>query len=110
MSSTAAPEWLERVKANDPLLTTLELENVGLGAEGARTLGAALERNTTLSSINLRRSLQYGLGVLATTFAFVAHNLGIVRLRRFDAAGHNVHQHYDAKYASDAKYRSSSRS
>jgi glycosyltransferase involved in cell wall biosynthesis len=59
------------------------------------------------SSINLRRSVQYGLGVLATTVGFVAHNLGFVRLRRYDAAGHNVHQHYDAKYASSAKYRSS---
>ena len=44
------------------------------------------------SSINLKRSVEYGLGVLATTVGFVAHKLGLKRLRRFDAAGDNVHK------------------
>src|SRR5580658_171467 len=39
------------------------------------------------SSINFRRSVQYGFGVLSTTAIFVAHRLGIVRIPRFDPAG-----------------------
>src|ERR1035438_8013799 len=37
------------------------------------------------SSINFRRSVQYGLGVMATTAGFVAHKLGIVRVACFRA-------------------------
>src|SRR6202012_3642535 len=37
------------------------------------------------SSINFRRSVKYGLGVLATTAGFVAHKLGILRSARFEA-------------------------
>jgi glycosyltransferase involved in cell wall biosynthesis len=51
------------------------------------------------SSINLRRSVKYGLGVLATTFGFVAHLHGLRKLRRFDAAGRNVHEHYEQRHA-----------
>ena len=39
------------------------------------------------SSINFKRSVQYGLGVLGTTASFVAHKLGLARIPRFDAAG-----------------------
>ena len=39
------------------------------------------------SSINFKRSVKYGLGVLATTTSFVVHKLGIVRLPRFGVAG-----------------------
>jgi len=47
------------------------------------------------SSINFRRSVEYGLGVLATTASFVAHKMGISRARRFDANGRKVtQQHY----------------
>jgi glycosyltransferase involved in cell wall biosynthesis len=46
------------------------------------------------SSINFRRSVQYGLGVLATTGGFVAHKLGIVRMPRFGATGRKVTQQY----------------
>ena len=46
------------------------------------------------SSINFRRSVEYGLGVLATTAGFVAHKIGIIRLARFDATGRKVTQHY----------------
>jgi glycosyltransferase involved in cell wall biosynthesis len=46
------------------------------------------------SSINFRRSLKYGLGVVGTTFGFVAHRLELVRLAIYDAEGKNVHQHY----------------
>src|SRR6202044_2030021 len=35
------------------------------------------------SSINFRRSMKYGLGVLTTTAGFVAHRAGILKLPRF---------------------------
>ena len=44
------------------------------------------------SSINLNRSIQYGVGVLATTLTFVLHKLGIIHLARFDANGRRVGQ------------------
>jgi glycosyltransferase involved in cell wall biosynthesis len=46
------------------------------------------------SSINFRRSVTYGLGVLGTTFSFVAHKLGIRRVARFGASGRKVTQQY----------------
>lgn len=44
------------------------------------------------SSINFKRSVEYGLGVLSTTLSFVAQKLGMVHLRRFDANGRKVGQ------------------
>jgi glycosyltransferase involved in cell wall biosynthesis len=46
------------------------------------------------SSINFRRSVKYGLGVLATTASFVMHRLGIRRAARFGASGRKVTQQY----------------
>lgn len=49
------------------------------------------------SSINFKRSVKYGLGVLSTTAKFVAHRLGIVRSPIFDADGRKVtmtHSYY----------------
>ena len=49
------------------------------------------------SSINFRRSVQYGLGVLKTTAGFVAHKTGFARSARFDATGRKVTlQYYSA--------------
>src|SRR5580704_12672661 len=42
------------------------------------------------SSINFRRSVKYGLGVLRTTASFVAHKLGIVKTPIFDTTGRRV--------------------
>lgn len=42
------------------------------------------------SSINFKRSVEYGLGVLGTTLSFVAHKRGIIHLPRFDANGRKV--------------------
>ncbi len=42
------------------------------------------------SSINFKRSVEYGLGVLATTASFVAHKTGIRRVPRFEATGRKV--------------------
>lgn len=39
------------------------------------------------SSINFRRSVRYGLGVLATSLQFVLQKLGVLRLRRFSSNG-----------------------
>jgi len=55
------------------------------------------------SSINFKRSMEYGLGVLGTTFGFVAHRIGLVKLAMYDADGRNVHQHCHLKSAGDAK-------
>lgn len=45
------------------------------------------------SSINFKLSVEYGFGVLSTTFSFVAHKLGLIHLARFDANGRKVIQH-----------------
>jgi glycosyltransferase involved in cell wall biosynthesis len=42
------------------------------------------------SSINFKRSVEYGLGVLSTTASFVAHKLGIARIRRFEPTGRTL--------------------
>lgn len=46
------------------------------------------------SSINFRRSVKYGLGVLATTAGFVAHKLGIHRSPRYGTGGRKVTEKY----------------
>jgi glycosyltransferase involved in cell wall biosynthesis len=46
------------------------------------------------SSINFKRSVQYGFGVLATTAGFVAHKLGVRRSPRFGRTGRKVTQEY----------------
>jgi glycosyltransferase involved in cell wall biosynthesis len=51
------------------------------------------------SSINFRRSVKYGLGVLATTASFVAHRLGIRRAPRFGATGRKVTEKYYSQIA-----------
>lgn len=42
------------------------------------------------SSINFRRSVTYGLGVLATTVTFVAHRIHLIHSPLFDATGKKV--------------------
>jgi glycosyltransferase involved in cell wall biosynthesis len=42
------------------------------------------------SSINFKRSVKYGLGVLATTASFVAHKWGVIHEPKFDASGRKV--------------------
>lgn len=49
------------------------------------------------SSINFRRSVKYGLGVLSTTVGFVAHKWGLTRLPRYDSSGRKVTQQYYAE-------------
>ena len=44
------------------------------------------------SSINFKRSVEYGLGVIGTSLSFVAQKLGIIHLARFDANGRKVGQ------------------
>lgn len=51
------------------------------------------------SSINFKRSVQYGLGVLATTLSYTAHKMGLIHLARFDASGRKVSQQYYSQYA-----------
>jgi hypothetical protein len=46
------------------------------------------------SSISFSRSVKYGLGVLSTTFRFLAHRIGLRRSPIFDAAGRKVNLHY----------------
>jgi glycosyltransferase involved in cell wall biosynthesis len=46
------------------------------------------------SSINFKRSVEYGFGVLATTGRFVAHRLGIKKSSLFGVAGRKVTQQY----------------
>jgi len=46
------------------------------------------------SSINFKRSVKYGFGVLFTTAGFVAHKLGILRAPRYSATGRKLTKHY----------------
>jgi len=46
------------------------------------------------SSINFKRSVEYGLGVLGTTARFVAHRTGIFRSPIFGSTGRKVTQQY----------------
>jgi glycosyltransferase involved in cell wall biosynthesis len=46
------------------------------------------------SSINFKRSVEYGLGVLGTTFGFVAHKWGWKHSPRYDSTGRKVTQKY----------------
>ena len=46
------------------------------------------------SSINFRRSVTYGIGVLSTTVTFVAHKLGLVHASIFDPTGRKVTLQY----------------
>lgn len=51
------------------------------------------------SSINFRRSVKYGLGVLATTGSFVLNKLGIRRSPRFGTGGRKVTENYYSQIA-----------
>jgi glycosyltransferase involved in cell wall biosynthesis len=46
------------------------------------------------SSINFKRSVKYGLGVLATTVGFVAHKWGVSHAQRYDSNGRKLTQEY----------------
>jgi glycosyltransferase involved in cell wall biosynthesis len=46
------------------------------------------------SSINFKRSVEYGFGVMATTASFIAHKWHIRRIPRFDPAGRRITQNY----------------
>lgn len=46
------------------------------------------------SSINFKRSMQYGFSVLATTVGFMTHKLGIRHLPMFEASGRKVMMKY----------------
>ena len=46
------------------------------------------------SSINFKRSVKYGFGVLATTLSFAAHKWGIRRSPRYGATGRKLAQNY----------------
>lgn len=48
------------------------------------------------SSINFRRSVEYGLGLLATTAPFVARNAGIIHSPLFGARGRKITRQYYA--------------
>src|SRR5208283_4605051 len=45
------------------------------------------------SSINFKRSVEYGIGVLTTTASFLAHKWNIRRVARFEATGRRITQH-----------------
>jgi glycosyltransferase involved in cell wall biosynthesis len=54
------------------------------------------------SSINFRRSVKYGIGVLTTTASFVAHRTGIAKLRLFDKTGRKVTMKYYSEIAQES--------
>ena len=51
------------------------------------------------SSINFRRSVKYGLGVLATTACFVAHKTNMVKVPIFDTTGRKLTFKYYSEVA-----------
>ncbi len=46
------------------------------------------------SSINFKRSVEYGIGVLATTFGFVANKWGLLHSAMYTKSGRKVNQQY----------------
>lgn len=52
------------------------------------------------SSINFRRSVQYGFGVLATTLQFAFQKWGLIHLPRFSANGRKLKSERETYYAS----------
>jgi glycosyltransferase involved in cell wall biosynthesis len=46
------------------------------------------------SSINFKRSVEYGFGVLATTASFVLHKMSVIRVPRFGSGGRKLTQEY----------------
>jgi glycosyltransferase involved in cell wall biosynthesis len=50
------------------------------------------------SSINFRRSVQYGLGVVATTLQFAVQRAGLIHLARFSDQGRKLESGSDAYY------------
>src|ERR1700757_5210866 len=55
------------------------------------------------SSINFRRSVQYGFGVLATTLQFAAEEIGLVHLPRFSEKGRKLESVREPYYASHSE-------
>src|SRR5438874_2509779 len=51
------------------------------------------------SSINFRRSVKYGFGVLGTTLAFALQRIGLIHLRRFSDKGRKLEPGYPTYYA-----------
>src|ERR1700692_1894379 len=51
------------------------------------------------SSINFRRSVKYGFGVLATTLQFALQRAGLIHLPRFSDEGRKLEPGYSAYYA-----------
>ncbi len=54
------------------------------------------------SSINFRRSVTYGLGVLGTTLQFALQKMGVARFRLFSAKGRRLEPGYVTYYARGA--------
>jgi hypothetical protein len=52
------------------------------------------------SSINFRRSVKYGLEVLATTLQFAAQKVGLLHLPRFSQQGRKLETERERYYAS----------
>jgi glycosyltransferase involved in cell wall biosynthesis len=55
------------------------------------------------SSINFKRSVEYGIGVLTTTAGFVAHKMGIRKSPRFDPTGRKITQSYYTRLGTASK-------
>jgi glycosyltransferase involved in cell wall biosynthesis len=55
------------------------------------------------SSINFKRSVEYGFGVLTTTASFAAHKLGLRSSPRFDPAGRKITQSYYSRLGTATK-------
>jgi hypothetical protein len=51
------------------------------------------------SSINFKRSVEYGFGVLGTTFSFSAHKLGLMRVARYSKSGRKLAREYYSESA-----------
>jgi len=51
------------------------------------------------SSINFRRSVKYGFGVLGTTLEFAMQRAGVIRLRRFNEQGRKLGAEREAYYS-----------
>lgn len=73
------PQILERLRHNDPTLTTLHLLNTHLGNKGAKVLAHALKHNTSLTYLALENN-QIGNEGAETLANALQHNTSLTGL------------------------------
>ena len=78
---------IDRLRVNDPSLTTLNLGNNNIGAAGAMVLATALHTNTTLTTLNLEYN---NIGAAGATALATALHTNTTLTTLFLRANNNI--------------------